>query len=87
MTIAVVLGLSLSSFADPYGGGVFQRGERHEGAVNMRPSNAHTPMLPIHGQDTNQSAPLGSGIFVLSALCAAYFIGKHCKWQKNNHEN
>ena len=34
------------------------------------------PKLPAHGQNTNQPAPLGSGIVVLTALGAAYLVGK-----------
>ena len=34
------------------------------------------PLLPQHGQNTNQPAPLGSGIAVLMGLGAAYLVGK-----------
>ncbi len=33
-------------------------------------------LLPQHGQDTNQPAPLGSGIALLAALGGAYLVGK-----------
>ena len=79
MTIAIVLGLSLTSFADPDGGGMFKRGREYQGVSNMRPRSGNTPMLPVHGQDTNQPAPLGSGLFMLTALGAAYLIGKRRK--------
>jgi len=81
LTIAIVLGLGLTTFADPNGGGLFQRGdsdnEAFEGA-NWR-SNPTMPALPNHGQSTNQNAPLGSGIAVLTALGAAYLVGKKRK--------
>ena len=72
ITTAIVLGLSLTSFADPNGGGVFGRGETHEQGTRL----GGTPALPAHGQNTNQSAPVGSGIVVLTVLGAAYLLGK-----------
>jgi len=74
LTLAIVLGLGLTSFADPNGGGVFGRGETNDRTNNS--SNLFSPMLPNHGQSTNQPAPLGSGIVVLTALGAAYLVGK-----------
>lgn len=76
MTIAIVLGMSLTSFADPNGGGLFQRGEGNQTAGTMRLGNGNAPMLPTHGQNTNQPAPIGSGIFMLTAFGAAHLIGK-----------
>ena len=81
ITIAIVLGLSMTSFADPNGGGLFQRGltpdEEYYGLGyynNYR--EGEMPMLPTHGQDGNANAPLGTGIAVLTALGAAYLVGK-----------
>ena len=34
------------------------------------------PGLPAHGENTNQPAPVGSGIAVLLGLGAAYLVGK-----------
>ena len=73
LSIAIVLGLSLTSFADPNGGGLFQRGESTQQGM-IRTEN--TPMLPTHGETTNQDAPVGSGIAVLLGLGAAYLVGK-----------
>ena len=77
LTIAIVLGLGLTSFADPNYGGLFQRGsEPTEYNGGMRDGN---PMLPgSHNLDGNQDAntPLGSGIAVLMGLGAAYALGK-----------
>ena len=75
LTIAIVLGLGMTSFADPNGGGLFNRGEAIE--VNR---DEIFPMLPDHGWNTNQDAneetPVGSGIVLLSVLGGAYLIGK-----------
>ncbi len=75
LTIAIVLGIGLTSFADPNGGGMFGRGSES----NSRESELFTPILPQHGQNTNQAAPLGTGIAVLTALGAAYLVGKRRK--------
>ena len=84
ITTAIVLGMSMTSFADPNGGGLFQRGIADEeyygmGYYNngMRTSNG-SPLLPTHGAITNQDAdaPLGSGLAVLALLGGAYLIGK-----------
>ena len=75
LTLAIVLGLGMTSFADPNGGGMFQRGEGER--LGFR--DGGTPALPGHGQSGNQPAPLGSGIAVLTALGAAYLVGKRRK--------
>ena len=83
LTIAIVLGLSMTTFAD--GGGLFHRGENaangvsgynYFGTTDMNRGDGLTPMLPAHGQDTNQNAPVGSGIVVLMGLGAAYMVAK-----------
>ncbi len=74
LTIAIVLGIGLTSFADPNGGGVFQRGEETTGGKSEL-----FPALPRHGQNSDQNAPLGTGIAVLTALGAAYLVGKRRK--------
>ncbi len=77
MAIAILLGLSLTTFANPNGGGVFGRGESTD--QGNRESNLFAPKLPQHGQNGNQPAPLGGGIMVLTTLGAAYLIGKRRK--------
>ena len=71
LTIAIVLGLGLTTFADPNGGGLFQRGNMPE-----QTRDGGMPALPDHNQTGNQNAPLGTGIAVLTALGAAYLVGK-----------
>ncbi len=73
MTIAIVLGLSMTTFAD--GGGLFQRGNT-PGQKDVTSTGIATPSLPGHGGDENADAPLGTGIAVLTALGAAYLVGK-----------
>ena len=80
MTVAIVLGLCMTSFADPNGGGLFQRG-----ATNDEGGFRETvlPSLPNHDAEGNQdgNSPLGSGVVVLLGLGAAYLVGK-----KHNEE-
>ena len=77
LTIAIVLGLGLTTFADPNGGGMFQRGASEEQTNNR--DLFSSPVLPNHGQTGNQNAPLGTGIAVLTAFGAAYLVGKRHK--------
>lgn len=74
LTIAFVLGLGLTTFANPNGGGVFGRGESTE--QGNHENTFFAPGLPQHGQNGNQPAPLGSGTIVLTALGAAYAMKK-----------
>ncbi len=75
MTIAIVLGLSMTTFAD--GGGLFQRGETPEQQGSVYGTRGgFGPNMPGHGGTGNADAPLGTGIAVLTALGAAYLIGK-----------
>ncbi len=83
MTTAIILGLSLTTFAD--GGGMFHRANSGDNGNAVYQDGSYfskeggTPMmpgLPIHGQSDNQNAPLGSGIALLTALGAAYLVGK-----------
>ena len=80
LTFAIVLGLGLTSFANP-NGGLFNRAGNtptgNESGYNMnRPGGGGSPMLPGHGENTNQPAPLGSGIVLLTVLGGAYLVGK-----------
>ena len=82
LTIAIVLGLGMTTFADPNGGGLFQRGLTPDeeyyglGYYNINRDGEGMPLLPSHGETGNADAPLGTGIAVLTALGAAYLVGK-----------
>ena len=84
LTSAIILGISLTTFAD---GGLFNRGNNAKygqtsgytlftSATDQRDGEVATPMLPPHGSDDNEPAPLGSGIAVLLGLGAAYAVAK-----------
>lgn len=84
LTIALILGLTMTTFAD---GGLFKRGYNAENGASgynyfgakVEDDNAGSPAMPLlpqHGVDTNQPAPLGSGIALLAALGGAYLVGK-----------
>ena len=84
ITIAIVLGLSMTSFAQ---GGLFHRGANADGTPaevsltgdGTKGNRGGEPMLPIHEQGNNQPAPLGSGIVLLTALGAGYVVAKRRK--------
>ena len=77
LTLAIVLGLSMTTFAD--GGGLFQRGTEPEQKGYYGTRGDFGPNMPGHGGTGNADAPLGTGIAVLTALGAAYLIGKRRK--------
>ena len=82
LTIAVVLGLALTTFANTNDGGLFQRGasEPTYGLYGDRGDNDPMfPNFPNHGVNGNQNAPLGSGVAVLLGLGAAYMVAKKRK--------
>ena len=80
LTVAIVLGLSMASFAE--GGGLFGQGQNVEENTTtttmMYNRDGGVPGLPGggHGQGGNQPAPVGSGIAVLIGLGAAYAYAK-----------
>ena len=79
MTLAIVLGLSVASFAN--GGGLFGQGQaapeqNNTSVMSGNRLGGNFPGLPDHNQDSNQPAPLGSGIAVLIGLGAAYAVAK-----------
>ena len=83
LTLAVVLGISLSVNAQYFenGGGLFELGaisdEEYYGAGSFREDGLFgMPDLPIHNQPGNHDAPLGSGLIVLAGLGAAYALKK-----------
>ena len=73
LTIAIVLTMGLSSFAQD--GGLLNRGvtfDKQQGGGNR----GGGPLLPGHGEEGDQQAPLGSGVAVLLTLGGAYLVGK-----------
>ena len=83
LTIAIVLGMTLGASAQyfdgdnsqPNGGGLFGYGQTRDGEQG----NSGAPMLPAHGQNTNQDAPLGSGALLLIGFGAAYAASERRK--------
>ena len=80
LTIAVVLGLGLATFANN-DGGLFQRGaaEPTYGLYGDRGLRDGFPGMPNHGGNGDADAPLGSGVAVLLGLGAAYMVAKKRK--------
>jgi hypothetical protein len=72
LTIAVVLTMGLSSFAQD--GGLLNRGVSFD--KHGREGGQIGPLLPGHNETGDHNAPLGSGVAVLLGLGAAYLIGK-----------
>lgn len=79
LTIAVVLGLSLTTFANNNDGGLFQRGASEPASMEIYGTRDSNPLLPIHGNPGDADAPLGSGVAVLLGLGAAYMVAKKRK--------
>ena len=84
LTIVIVLGLGVSAFAD---GGLFQRSYNAENGRSgylyfgqqtslFRETETPQPLMPLHGLEDDQDAPIGSGIVMLMGLGAAYLVGK-----------
>ena len=84
ITTAIVLGLSMTSFAQ---GGLFHRGANADGTPaevsltgdGTKGNRSGEPLLPMHNQTDSQNAPLGSGIVLLTALGAGYVVAKRRK--------
>jgi len=78
LTIAVVLGLGLTTFANN-DGGLFQRGASEPTYGLYRDRDDRLLVVPGHGKTENMDAPLGSGVAVLLGLGAAYMVAKKRK--------
>jgi len=83
ITAAIVLGLGMTSFADPTGGGIFKRGAVPDEEYNMgKNRDGHAPLLPNHGSSDNQDgneSPVGTGIALFVGFGVAYMLGKNSK--------
>ena len=91
LTFAIVLGISMCSFAQ-WGGGLFQYGEvsdedYYAGTAwyvlnqnyefqNHKGGLFAPPVLPDHGESDNMDAPLGGGALLLIGFGAAYALRK-----------
>ena len=82
ITLTLILGLTATTFADS---GLFNRGYNAKNgasgyiyfnAKDATNENVATPLLPNHGLNADQPAPLGSGLVLLAGLGAAYLVGK-----------
>lgn len=78
LTIAIILGFGMTTFADPNGGGLFQRGLKPDEEHNIN-RDGDAPLLPTHGNQDNVDAPVGSGVVALIGLGAAYLVAKKRK--------
>ena len=84
LTIAIVLGMTLTGLAQQNGGGLFRRGDEPDYASTYSNRDVAAPLLlPSHGesgdQNGNQTTPVGTGIAVLTALGGAYLVAKRRK--------
>lgn len=93
LSIAIVLGISFSAFAQSQnGGGLFQYGgvsdeEYYYGSIwfaldqnnNFQRDGDLLPGLPGHGQTDNQDAPLDGGALLLIGFGAVYALRKRQK--------
>ena len=77
MTIAIVLGLGMSTFAqeaEVEERGLFGKGFDIFGEMNR--DEPLMPGIPDMGENGDVDAPLGSGIALLMGLGGAYLVGK-----------
>ena len=86
VTIAIVLGMGMTSFAqlapeayEEQGGGLFGRGEWTFELFSDEDPLLNLPEFGEGGDVDADEVPLGSGIAVLMGLGAAYLVGKRRK--------
>ena len=77
LTIAIVLTMGLSSFAQD--GGLLNRGVSFDKKGESGMMKGGGPNLPPHDNEGDYDGPLGSGVAVLLGLGAAYLVGKKRK--------
>ena len=77
LTFAIVLGMTIGAFAQE--GGLFGKGpSRADNGYSYREGEGSLLGLPSeHNQNTDQGAPLGSGLLLLAGFGAAYALKKH----------
>jgi hypothetical protein len=84
VTIAIVLGLGIGSYAQAFLGSEADDSQDYglfgfvKDGIFLRETGGEEeiPGLPDFEQEGDQDAPLGSGIAVLAGLGAAYLVGK-----------
>ena len=92
MTIALVLVLGMTAFAQQAGGGLFNRGEIGHSSYDRNSPSWAPFFLPVHGGNlngdsdldprpdpTDPPAPLGGGALLLVGFGAAYAMTKRKK--------
>lgn len=79
LTVCLFLGMTMGAFAQQDGGGLFGKGTTPQNDFGNRDAG-NGPMLPVHGESTNQPAngdvPLGGGALLLVGFGAAYALAK-----------
>lgn len=77
--LSIVFGLSIASYSNN-DGGIFKRGKTPENENNSAIYNkGGIPVLPGHGENDDQSAPIGTGIALLISFGTAYAMYKQNK--------
>lgn len=78
--LSIVFGLSIASYSNN-DGGIFKRGKTPENENNnvIYRNTEETPMLPPHGSEENQPAPIGTGIALMIGFGTAYAMYKQNK--------
>lgn len=77
--LSIVFGLSIASYSNN-DGGIFKRGKTPENENNSAIYNkGGIPGLPGHGENDDQSAPIGTGIALLIGFGTAYAMYKQNK--------
>lgn len=92
MTIALVLGLCMTAFAQQAGGGLFNRGEIGQSGYDRNSPSWASFFLPEHGgifngdadvdpgpDPVDPPAPLGGGALLLVGFGAAYAMARRKK--------
>ena len=82
ISLAIILGMAMTGFAQD--GGMFHRADNAKNGSDgyaLYESKGDSklgglPGVPGHGESGDGDAPLGTGIAMLTALGAAYLVGK-----------
>ena len=84
LAIAIVMTMGLGASAQRGSDGFFNNSENYSNRGDMsNPTNLGMPGAAI-GDQNNSSAPLGSGLLVLTALGAGYALKENYKKRNKN---